>query len=161
MDESVVEQVRKAVFSDDGEALTQLMESHPELKAQVNDPLFPFDQPAIVFAAGRGRRQIVEALLNAGANINARSQWWAGSFGVLDSAGPELADYLIERGAIVDAHSAARLGMFDKLKQLVSANPELVHARGGDGQTPLHFAGTVEIAEFLLDRGAPISRRAI
>ena len=50
-------------------------------------------------------------------NINARSEWWAGSFGVLDSAGPELAAYLIERGAIVDAHSAARLGMFDKLRR--------------------------------------------
>ncbi len=30
----------------------------------------------------------------------------------------------------------------------------MVHARGGDGQTPLHFASTVEIAEFLLAHGA-------
>jgi len=84
-----------------------------------------------------------------------------GSFGVLDSAGPELAGYLIERGATVDAHSAARLGMFDKLKQLVSGNPESIHARGGDGQMPLHFASTVEIAEFLLDRGASVDARDI
>jgi len=42
------------------------------------------------------------------------------------------------------------------LRELVSTNPDLVHARGGDGQTPLHFASTVEIAEFLLDRGADI-----
>jgi hypothetical protein len=68
---------------------------------QIDDPLFPFDSPAIVFAAGRGLRQIVDALLNAGANINPRSKWWAGSFGVLDSADPELAAYLIERGGIV------------------------------------------------------------
>ncbi len=31
-----------------------------------------------------------------------------------------------------------------------------MHARGGDGQTPLHFARTVEIAAFLLDHGADI-----
>ncbi len=161
MEPHVIEQIRAAVFAGDGDALTQLIEKHPGLKSQIDDPLFPFDSPAIVFAAGRGRRQIVDALLNAGANINARSQWWAGSFGVLDSADPELAAHLIERGAIVDAHSAARLGMLDKLKQLISANPELVHARGGDGQTPLHFASTVEIAEFLLDRGADIDARDV
>src|SRR5712691_7804777 len=130
VDQQTMEQIRQAMFADDGEALTQLIRSHPDLKSRLNDPAFPFDQPAIVFVAGRGRRRIVDALLNAGADINARSQWWAGSFGVLDSAEPELAAYLIERGATVDAHSVARLGLFDKLKQLVSANPELVHARG-------------------------------
>ena len=161
MEPHVIEQIRAAVFAGDGNALTQLIEGHPGLKSQIDDPLFPFDSPAIVFAAGRGRHQIVDALLNAGANINARSQWWAGSFGVLDSADPELAAHLIERGAIVDAHSAARLGMLDKLKQLISANPELVHARGGDGQTPLHFSSTVEIAEFLLEHGASIDARDI
>jgi ankyrin repeat protein len=31
-----------------------------------------------------------------------------------------------------------------------------VHARGGDGQQPLHEASTVEIADYLLDRGAGI-----
>jgi ankyrin repeat protein len=161
MDQDLIEQIKEAMFADDGDALTQLIESHPELKPQINAPLFPFDQPALVFAAGRGSRRVVDALLKAGANINARSQWWAGSFGVLDSADPELAAYLIERCAVVDAHSAARLGMFDKLKQLVSANPELVHARGGDGQTPLHFASTVEIVEFLLDHDADIEARDI
>ncbi len=35
-------------------------------------------------------------------------------------------------------------------------DPAVVHARGGDGQTPLHFASTVEIAAFLLDHGAEI-----
>jgi ankyrin repeat protein len=161
VDQHVIEQFKNAVFGDDGEAITQLIESHPELKSRIDDPFFPFDQPALVFAAGRGSRSVVDALLKAGANINARSQWWAGSFGVLDSANPELAAYLIERGAIVDAHSAARLGMFSKLKELVAANPALVNARGGDGQTPLHFASTVQIAEFLLDHGADIDARDI
>jgi ankyrin repeat protein len=36
-----------------------------------------------------------------------------------------------------------------------------VHARGGDGQTPLHFASTVEIADYLLDRGAYVDARDV
>ncbi len=37
----------------------------------------------------------------------------------------------------------------------------MVHARGGDGQTPLHFASTVEVAEFLLANGAAIDARDV
>src|SRR4029079_15412084 len=48
-----------------------------------------------------------------------------------------------------------------RLRELVSANPELVHARGGDGQTPLHFANTVEIADYLLKHGADIDVRDV
>ncbi len=36
-----------------------------------------------------------------------------------------------------------------------------MHSRGGDGQTPLHFAATVEIATYLLDHGADIDARDI
>ena len=104
---------------------------------------------------------MVDVLLEHGANINERTRWWAGSFGVLDSASPKLAEYLISRGAMVDIHAAARLGMIDRIRELLALNPELVHARGGDGQLPLHFAATVEIASFLLDHGADIDARDI
>ncbi|MGH7494495.1 MAG: ankyrin repeat domain-containing protein [bacterium] len=88
--------------------------------------------------------------------MNAKSRWWAGGFRLLHSASPELAAYAIKRGAIVDVHAAARLGMYERLQELISRDPGLVRARGGDGQTPLHFASTVEIAAFLLDHGAEI-----
>jgi ankyrin repeat protein len=99
-------------------------------------------------------------LLRAGASINARSHWWAGGFGVLDSD-HDLAPFLIERGAVVDAHAAARLGMLDRLEELLSSRPQLVHARGGDGQTPLHVARSIEVAECLLDHGAAIDARDV
>jgi ankyrin repeat protein len=51
--------------------------------------------------------------------------------------------------------------MIEKLRELVVGDPALVHARGGDGQTPLHFASTVEIAKFLLDHGADIDARDV
>ncbi|TMQ00196.1 MAG: ankyrin repeat domain-containing protein, partial [Verrucomicrobia bacterium] len=69
--------------------------------------------------------------------------------------------YAIQRGAVVDAHAAARLGLIDRLRELISTNPSLVHARGGDGQTPLHFASTVEVAQYLLDHGADIDARDV
>jgi ankyrin repeat protein len=104
---------------------------------------------------------MLDVLLDAGADLNAKSRWWAGGFGLLHSASPELAAYAIERGALVDAHAAARLGLSGKLRALVTADPALVHAPGGDGQTPLHFASTIEIADFLLDHGAKIDARDV
>lgn len=66
---------------------------------------------------------------------------------------------LTERGAIVDAHAAARLGLFEKLQELVTEDPRVVAARGAYGGTPLHFASTIEIAQYLLGHGADIDAR--
>ena len=46
-------------------------------------------------------------------------------------------------------------------RELVESDPSLVHARGGDGKTPLHCASTVEIAQYLIDRGADIDARDV
>jgi ankyrin repeat protein len=51
--------------------------------------------------------------------------------------------------------------MMSTLRVLVAADPSVVHSRGGDGQTPLHFASTVEVAEFLLANGAAIDARDV
>ncbi|MEO5511882.1 MAG: ankyrin repeat domain-containing protein [Longimicrobiales bacterium] len=120
-----------------------------------------FGATPLLEAVGRGDRAAIVALLDAGADINERSDWWAGSFGVLDSSPPELAPFLIEHGAVLDAHAAARLGMIDELRELVEGNPACVHARGGDGKLPLHFAPTTEIADLLLACGADIDAEDI
>src|SRR6185436_12032638 len=46
--------------------------------------------------------------------------------------------------------------LMDRLRELITAQPALVNARGGDGQTPLHVAGTLDVAAYLLDHGANI-----
>jgi hypothetical protein len=51
--------------------------------------------------------------------------------------------------------------MLEKLKQLIAADPQLVRALGGDGQTPLHFASTIEVAEYLLAQAADIDARDV
>ena len=158
-----MEALTAAIKANDAPLLRQLLERYPALKSKLDEPLpsHSFDTPALIAAVQKGNREMIDALLGAGANINARTKWWAGSFGVLDMSSAELTPYLIERGAYVDVHAAARLGMFERLKSLVEADAELVHARGGDGQTPLHFAATIEIAGYLLDHGAEIDARDI
>src|SRR5260370_18225066 len=109
---------------------------------------------AVLAAVQRSDRQTIDVLLRAGADIHARSRWWAGGIGVLDECVPELAAFLMERGAVLDAHAAARLGMFEKLRELMTADPGVTGARGAGGQTALHLASTVEIAQYLLEHGA-------
>ena len=161
--EDPVEALTAAIRGNDASLVRDVLARHPQLKSCINEPLpdYCFDAPAIIAAVHKENRDVIDALLDAGANINERSRWWAGSYGVLDSANPQLAAYLISRGAIVDIHAAARLGMIDRVREILAVNPQLVHARGGDGQLPLHFAATVEIATLLLEHGAEIDARDI
>jgi ankyrin repeat protein len=161
--EDPVEALTAAVKANSASAVRDVLARYPSLRSRINEPLpnYGFDAPAIFAAVNHGNREMVDVLLEAGANINERTRWWAGSFGVLDSASTELAPYLISRGATIDIHAAARLGMIDRVRELLAADPQLAHARGGDGQLPLHFASTVEIASLLLDSGAEIDARDI
>src|SRR6185312_9540805 len=84
-----------------------LLQQHPELTSNLDDALpdAAFGETALLAAVHNGNRDMVDLLLRSGANINQRSHWWAGSFGVLDDPG-DLEDFLIERGAVVDVHAA-------------------------------------------------------
>jgi ankyrin repeat protein len=151
--ERILREAAEAFSTKDAARLRRIFDTYPVLKSVINEPIAPFDSPAIVHASSR---EMLDVLLEAGADINARSRWWAGGFGVLDHASPEVATYAIERGATVTVHAAARLGFLDQLRAMLARDPSLVHARGGDGQTPLHVAARVDIATLLLDHGADI-----
>src|SRR5262249_30156082 len=122
--DDLVDQFNQAMRADDAAGARHLLEAHPTLRAKINEPLGPFDSPAITNARSK---EMLDVLLAAGANLNGKSRWWAGGFGLLHGASPELAAYAIERGAIVDVHAAARLGLLDRLRELVEAGPELRH----------------------------------
>lgn len=156
--QATIKAFHEAIRADNLAAVADLLKSQPALAAAINEPSGAFDSAPVI---GAQSREMLDLLLAAGADVNARSRWWAGGFGLLDLAKPELAAYAIGRGAVVDAHSAARLGMIAKLRELIIAEPTLVHARGGDGQTPLHFASSVEIARFLVESGADIDARDV
>ncbi len=155
---SPLEAWKVAICGSDTQRVREILESHPELKKKIDDPLpaYGFGQHALFAAVQRSDRATIDVLLRAGADITKRTEWWAGGFGVLDDCDPGLAGFLIERGAQLTAHAAARLGRIEDLRKFIAADPDVVNARGGDGQTPLHFASTVEIAELLLRAGADI-----
>jgi len=120
-----------------------------------------FGSTPLIHGVLMGDRGIVDMLLGAGADVDQRSDWWAGSFGVLDHASDEMAEYLLGRGATLTPHAAARLGMLDELRSMIERDPDRVRERGGDGQLPLHFARTPEIADLLLEAGADIDARDV
>jgi hypothetical protein len=153
-----LELLKDAFHADDAVLFAKLLERYPAIKSRLNEPIGPFDSPPITHVKSRA---MLDVFLAAGGDLNAKSRWWAGGFGLLHNAPLELAAYAIERGAFVDVHAAARLGLKERLRELLAADPSLVDARGGDGQTPLHFAATVPIAELLLDRGADIDARDV
>src|SRR6185369_15823165 len=73
---------KQAFMDDDAVAFAELLNRFPEMKARINDPVGPFDSPLVTCVKSC---DMLDVLLAAGADINARSRWWAGGFGLLDS----------------------------------------------------------------------------
>jgi len=155
------EAFRAAIGARDATRVRRLLERHAELRAAIDDPVFSFDSPALVHVAGSGDLALIETLLEFGADPNRRSEWWAGPFHPLHLARGPVADRLIAAGAEVDTCAAAGLNRVAMLAEMIERNPDCVHERGGDGQTPLHFAQSREVVDLLLEAGADIDARDI
>jgi ankyrin repeat protein len=155
-----VDQFRSALHAGDADEVRSLLERHADVRNAVNQPIGPFgSRPA---SMARKNLPVLDVLLEYGADLNLKSDWAQGPFGLLEhDITPREAAPLIARGAVVDIFAAAHLGMFDRVRALVDAAPSLVSARGGDGKTALHCATSVEIAGFLLERGAAIDARDV
>ncbi len=156
----------EAVNKGDANRVKSVLAGSDALLEFIDAPWFAFDAPAIVFAAASGNRELIKVLLDAGADIDVKSSWWAGGTSALQHAAGsmlsynrELAEYLIEQGATIDAHAAAGLDMSETLATLIRENRGVVNVPGSDGMSPLHFAATPRIAELLLENGADINLR--
>lgn len=158
---SVEAELHQAFLSRDAAAIRELVRRKPAARAAINAPIFPFDSTALIQVAGSGDLWMVEMLLELGADPNRRSGWWAGGFHPLHTATGAVADRLIAAGAVPDACAAAHLDRPDLLGRILDADPARVHERGGDGQTPLHFARSREVADLLLARGADVDARDV
>jgi ankyrin repeat protein len=156
-----VEQFKGAVQSGDASALRRVLADSAEARAAINEPLFGFDSPALVSVAGRGNIALVDTLLEFGADPNRKSSWWAGGFHALYAARGQVADRLIAAGAVPDACAAAQLDRPGLLAEILGTDPSRVHERGGDGQTPLHFARSREVVYILLAAGADPDARDV
>lgn len=129
--------------------------------------------PDVANAAQRGDIAQVEALLRAGADVNApqgdgmTALHWAAERG-----DARMADMLIRGGASVRAvtwigeytplHLASRAGTPDVITLLLDAGSDVKATTTNSGATPLHFAassGNPEAVKLLLDRGADANVR--
>ena len=157
--EEILEQWQKQVSAGDVDAVRRLFAEHPGLAEHVNDPRFPFDRSAVHVC--RENLPLIDLLVEHGAQLNQKSSWWAGGFGILEGLSPEAAAPLIERGATVDIWAAVCLNDHDAVREMLSADPELVRAPGGDGKHPLHDAQDVEMVDLLVEAGADVDARCV
>ncbi len=159
---------RDAVLSGDPDRLRALAEAHPEVSELTEAPIFSFGGKALGEAAARCDRDMVDLLIDLGADLEGRSEWENGPYSALhrlvDGATPErlrLADHLASRGAIVDIHAAAGMGRLDRIREILEEEPDRVSEPGPDGATPLHLARNAKVAALLLERGAEIDKRCV
>ncbi len=155
------ERLRATVSAGDAVGLRRLLTDQPELRGLLDEPLFAFDSPALVFVAGWHDPAVLEVLLEYGADPNRKSGWWAGGFHPLYVASPAAAEKLLAGGAVPDACAAAHIDRPDLLEKLLAEDPARVHERGGDGETPLHFAQSRQVVDMLLAAGADIDARDV
>ena len=154
-----IERFKRAVRDGDANALRALLEQYDEVRSSINAPIFGFDSPALV--AVSDDVEMIDVLLEFGADPNRRSSWWAGGFHPLHSARGEAAEHLVAAGSTPDACAAANLDRADLLTAMLAEDPNRVHERGGDGKTPLHFARSRRVADLLLAAGADVDARDV
>ncbi len=156
-----LERFKKAVHDGDAKALRRVLQQHDKARAAINDPIFGFNSPALASVSGRGDLELVDVLLEFGADPNRKTSWWAGGFHPLYSASGAIAERLLAAGAIPDACAAAHLDRPELLARLIAEDPARVHERGGDGKMPLHFARSRRVVDLLLENGADLDARDI
>jgi len=158
----LLERLKNAIEDGDAEGLDKLLKSKPGIRRQINEPMFSFDtQPILRASSHVAADRLLPILVRYGADPNIRSKWWAGGFGALDLAKGKVVDLLLDLGAKLDVWSAAGQGRLVVLRRLLDLDPASVNAPGGDGERPLHFAATAEIAELLIERGADLEVRDV
>ena len=158
--QEIVDQFNAALSSTyttkEASSVRTLFAEVPQAKRLVNMHRVGFGDTPLTIAIMKGNVELVDLLIDEGADPNLKCEFWAGGYLPIDYAHDEMADLLISRGAVLNIHSAARLGRADDVRRMVADDPEYIHARGGSGQTALHKAKSVEICGILLDAGAEI-----
>lgn len=120
-------------------------------------------EPSAFFnAIKKGERQAVKAMLAEDDTlIDAREP---GGFSAVLTAlyyqQPEIANLLIDRGAVLDIFEASAAGRASIVAEMLDGHPDLAAAWALDGFQPLGLAcffGHTDLVELLLKRGAPVS----
>src|SRR5262249_28282979 len=86
------------ICASDADKTARVLETHPELRAQIDDPMANYGggSTPLLAAVQRSDRKTIDALLRAGADVNVRSHSWAGGLSVHDECAHDMAAFLIE-----------------------------------------------------------------
>ncbi len=164
----------------DLEAVRQFLEDRPEWLHTIGS----HGRTMLWEAAFRGKLEVVKFLVEQGADMNlpgchlSQHDLEITPYCVARHEGrDEVADYLLQQGAIVDIHTAAYLGDYETALSLLDNDPNLVNSgylqsvmlpsgephtvehRDAEWATPLCYAivgGNIRIVELLILRGAII-----
>lgn len=163
-DDSFVQKVTEFIAATevgDTKKVTQMLKDTSDLAnakgeaRYAHEELYPLHSAAVY-----GFVDIAKELLDNGADINAKSDvGWTPLLGALMTQQQEMVQLLIEGGAPIDIFAAAKMGDVERLKMFIEENPGSVQAQGPRGSTPLHFASTVSVAQYLVEHGADINTR--
>jgi len=144
----------RAMYSFDAEKLAKLLRKYPELVTvrQLDGSMMLHE------AAINGAVDVLEAILSAGSEIDARNK--RGETALDRAVLHEQIDagrYLIDHGASCDLFTAAACNAVEKVAEAIDADPSLADARDENGLTLLETAmklGQRDVVGLLLERGA-------
>ncbi|MEM6552606.1 MAG: ankyrin repeat domain-containing protein [Planctomycetota bacterium] len=144
-----------AVKAGDFPEMERLFAAHAECGERINEPVGDFGG-TLLFAV-RENLLVFDWLVERGADVNGRSAWGPGGFGLAEDQPPEVATAMLERGVEEDIWVAVQLDRLDRVRALLDEDVSRVSARGGDGKQPLHYARSPAMVDLLVDRGADVN----
>lgn len=148
-----------------------LLNSGANVNARTGGPLLPYlSHPPVRgwtplhFAAHARYQSAVALLLDKGAEVNPEDdQGFTPLHDAAVAGHTDVVTLLLAEGAKHDIFSASAVGTVDGAKELIEADPALVHARDRRGRTALYYAarrGDGQLVECLLAHGAEAKARA-
>ncbi|RZU32893.1 ankyrin repeat domain-containing protein [Blastococcus saxobsidens] len=150
-----VQRLGRLIVDGDTDAVRAAVQDSPRLLTGTVEREGQGGWTPLHLAVACGRADVVRVLVEAGADLTARTEGHRTPLHVALQHAPDLAPLLLELGAAVDAPSAAYLDDVDRLTEELDAGAPLTDpATGVDLLAWAAFGGSARTARLLLDRGA-------
>lgn len=152
--------IHRAAMGGDIETVKQCLDKGVAPDTRKGEGLTP-----LCLSAAKGHKEIVELLLDYGADANQGLDEEDGMNPLLEAAlkeQTEVVETLVNRGAVVGLHFSAYQGDLTTVREQLQQGAAINSMRNR-GMTPLHLAalgGHVEVVKFLLNQGADVNAYA-